>query len=208
MKSKIKIAVLIEQHYDHDEWIAFTNFFRVECKTEIIPVSHLWGQTKLTFYANGNDNTIPGACDVTEEINNLKASDFAGILRIGGYAADRLRYEERPSKAGDCQSPAARFIASALVNPSIVVATLCHGLWLLTAMPSLIKGRSVTCAPNIVRDVQNAGANIVFDGLELKKIVADDNLITASHPEVLSDFMKLVWTTIQEKQTKQEIKGA
>ncbi len=77
----------------------------------------------------------------------------------------------------------------------VKVGTICHGLWLMCADPAMLEGRRVTCAHNIICDVENAGADVVFDGDKTADIVIDGDLITAKHPGVLDQFLK---TFVQE----------
>lgn len=191
MPDQPRIAVLMEQHYDHDEWIAFQGFFPANGYA-IEPVSHLWGQDELTFFANAVNGHVPGSCNVCLDVEKLDPTDFVAVLVIGGYAADRLRYEVAPKPGGDCQSPAARFLAGAMAHPGTIVATLCHGVWLLTACRSLLQGRRLTCASNVLRDVEHAGGQVVFDSGQLVPVVIDADLVTASHPDHLDDFLDAV----------------
>ena len=38
--------------------------------------------------------------------------------------------------------------------------------------------------------MENAGANVIFDGDQTADLVIDDNLITAKHPGVTDEFME------------------
>ncbi len=195
-----RVAVLIEQHFDHDEWLAFQEFFPANGYV-VDAVSHLWGQPELTFYANAVDGVVPGCCTVRLEVEQLDPSNYDAVLVIGGYAADRLRYEVTPSPGGDCQSPAARFLAVAMADPGIIVGTLCHGVWLLTACRSLLQGRRLTCASNVLRDVEHAGGHVVFESGQLASVVIDSNLVTASHPDHLDPFLKAVLSCLRRFDT-------
>jgi protease I len=199
--SQPRIAVLMEQHYDHNEWLAFQNFFTANGYI-VDAISHLWGQPELTFYANAVDGVIPGSCSVRLEVDQLDPKDYAVVLVIGGYAADRLRYEVAPIPGGECQSPAARFVANAIAHPGTLVGTLCHGVWLLTACRSLLQGRRLTCASNVLRDVENAGGEVVFESGHLAAIVVDDDLVTASHPDHLDAFLQAILTCLKSSDGK------
>jgi putative intracellular protease/amidase len=186
----------MEQHYDHDEWLAFQSFFPRN-GYRIDAISHLWGQPELTFHANAVDGVVRSTCTVRLEVDQLDPSNYAAVLVIGGYAADRLRYEVAPIPGGECQSPAARFMAKAMANSGTTVGTLCHGVWLLTACRSLLQGRRLTCASNVLRDVENAGGEVVFDSGQLAPVVTDGNLITASHPNHLDAFLEAILTCLK-----------
>jgi len=199
--SQPRIAVLMEQHYDHDEWLAFQKFFTANGYL-VDAISHLWGQPGLTFYANAVDGVIPGSCTVSLEVDQLDPKDYAVVLVIGGYAADRLRYEVAPIPGGECQTPAARFVANAMAQPGTIVGTLCHGVWLLTACRSLLQGRRLTCASNVLRDVENAGGEVIFVSGQLAPIVVDDDLVTASHPDHLDAFLQAILTCLRNSDGK------
>lgn len=191
-----RVAVLIEQHYDHDEWLAFQDFFPRNGYM-IDAISHLWGQSELTFHANAVDGVVPSSCTVSLEVDQLEPREYAAVLVIGGYAADRLRYEVTPLPDGECQSPAARFVAKAMAHSGTIVGTLCHGVWLLTACRSLLQGRRLTCASNVLRDVQNAGGEVVFESGQLAPVVVDNDLVTASHPNDLDAFLQAILTCLK-----------
>jgi protease I len=46
-------------------------------------------------------------------------------------------------------------------NKRIVKGALCHGLWILTPMPELLRGRQVICHEVVISDVTNAGGVFV-----------------------------------------------
>jgi putative intracellular protease/amidase len=192
--------VLIEQHFDHDEWLAFQEFFPANGYL-VDAVSHLWGQQELTFYANAVDGVVPSSCTVRLDVDQLDPCSYDAVLVIGGYAADRLRYEMAPIPGGDCQSPAARFLAGAMADPGTIVGTLCHGVWLLTACRSLLQGRRLTCASNVLRDVEHAGGHVVFESGQLASVVIDFDLVTASHPDHLEPFLKAVLSCLKGSDT-------
>jgi putative intracellular protease/amidase len=84
-----------------------------------------------------------------------------------------------------------RKAVAAMDRGQLRIGAICHGLWLICAAPELLKGRKVTCAHNILCDVQNAGGVPVFDGNKLKDTVVDGNLITGRHPGVVDVFLEV-----------------
>ena len=102
---------------------------------------------------------------------------------------DRLRYEEHPRKGQPNQAPAVVFLRKAMDTKGLKVGTICHSLWLFCADRNLLRGRHVTCAHNIICDVENAGGDVVFEGDQTADIVVDRDLITAKHPGVLEKFL-------------------
>ena len=83
--------------------------------------------------------------------------------------SDRLRYSEDPRKL----SPATEFIKRAFADTGILKGIICHGMWLVSPSPELVRGRRVTCHNNLYGDVQNMGA-IYTD----KDVVHDADLVT------------------------------
>jgi putative intracellular protease/amidase len=188
MGSKGKIAVLIEDHFDQTEYRMFNDFFPKH-GYQIEYVTHLWGNPELHFGGNPDSGQIEDHVNVKTEINNVKPSDYKGTILIGAYAMDRLRYQASPKKGQPNNAPAVAFIRRAMKEKA-KIGTICHSLWLLCADPSLLKGRKVTCAHNIICDVENAGAEVVFEGDGTADLVIDENLITAKHPAVTQQFME------------------
>jgi putative intracellular protease/amidase len=185
---KNKIAVLIEEHFDETEYHRFNDFFPKH-GYEIEYISNLWNQPSLSF--NGNDHTTE--VKVTIDFSKVKPTDYAGIILIGGYAMDRLRYQENIQLGQANQSPAVEFLrqsVKAMDQGLINIGTICHSLWLFCADTSLLKGREVTCAHNIVCDVENAGGTLIYKDGQTVDIHIDDNLITGKHPGIVDKFMQ------------------
>ena len=195
--TKGKIAVLIEEHFDQTEFRAFNEYFpskgyRVEY------LSHLWGQPELSFTANPDDGVINEKVIVTTEINDVTPEDYKGVILIGAYAMDRMRYQEKVYKGKPNQAPAVVFLRKAMKVKGLKIGTICHSLWLLCADPELLKGRKVTCAHNIICDVENAGGEVIYEGDQTTDAVIDGDLISMKHPGIIDKFVK---TFLQEVET-------
>jgi putative intracellular protease/amidase len=186
---KGKIGILIEDHFDPFEFRDFNRFFPAR-GYEVVYLSHLWGQSALHFGSNPEDNVVKERVTVTTEVQDLDLREYRGILAIGAYAMDRLRYQEKVAPGRKNQAPAVVLLRRVMADPSRKVGTICHGLWLWCADSDLLRGRRVTCAHNIVCDVENAGAEVVYDGDGTADVVVDGNLITAKHPGVNERFMQ------------------
>lgn len=186
---KGKIGVLIEDHFDPTEFREFNKYFP-QHGYAVDYMTHLWGQPELHFGGNPDTGVVEEHVTVKTEVNNVNPSDYKGIICIGAYAMDRLRYEEHPRKGQPNQAPAVRFLRKAMNTTGVKVGTICHGLWLMCADPELLKGRRITCAHNIICDVENAGGDVVFEGDKTADIVVDRDLITAKHPGVLDQFLE------------------
>ena len=189
-----KIGVLIEDHFDQTEFRAFNTYFPRHGYA-VDYISHLWGNPELRFGGNPDTGVVEEHVTVTTEVNNVNPAAYRGIICIGAYAMDRLRYEEHPRKGRPNQAPAVVFLGKAVKTRGVKVGAICHGLWLMCADPDLLKGRRVTCAHNIICDVENAGGEVVFEGDKTADVVVDGDLVTAKHPGVLDRFLD---TFVQE----------
>jgi len=187
---KGKIGVLIEDHFDQTEYRLFNEYFP-QHGYEVQYITHLWGQPALTFGGNpddGNYNVIK--VTVSTEVNDINPADYKGFICIGAYASDRLRYQASVRKGQKNMAPAVQFLRKANVTPNVKLGTICHSLWLFCADSDLLVGRKVTCAHNIICDVENAGAEVIYDGDVTADLVVDGNLITGKHPGVTEKFME------------------
>ena len=193
---KGKIGVLIEAHFDETEFRRFNEFFPAH-GYEVEYITHLWGQDKLTF--KGNDFTQE--VTVTRDVTGVDLADYKAIILIGGYAMDRLRYQEHPEPGRPNRAPAVVFLrraVKAMNNSNLKIGTICHSLWLFCAAPETLTGRKVTCAHNIMGDVENAGGTLVFYDDQLIDTYVDGNLITGRHPGVVEVFMKTFLEEIEK----------
>jgi putative intracellular protease/amidase len=182
-----KIGVLIEAHYDETEFNMFNEAFTKDGYS-LDYLSYLWDQDNLTFA--GNDHT--SEVTVSKCVTKVNAGDYDGIILIGGYATDRLRYQQDISVPNN--APAVEFLRKAVAlmdGGKMKIGTICHSLWLFCADKSLLNGRRVTCAHNIVCDVENAGGVIQYEGAQTKDVVIDGGLITAKHPGVTEQFINV-----------------
>jgi putative intracellular protease/amidase len=185
---KGKIGVLIEDHFDPTEYREFNKYFP-QHGYAVDYMTHLWGNPELRFGGNPDTGVVEEHVTVKTEVEDADPSAYKGIICIGAYAMDRLRYEEHPRKGQPNQAPAVVFLRKAMQTKGVKVGAICHGLWLMCADPETLKGRRITCAHNIICDVENAGGDVVFEGDQTADIVVDRDLITAKHPGVLDKFL-------------------
>lgn len=203
---KGKIGVLIEEHFDQTEFRRFNDYFPKH-GYQVEYISHLWGNPQLTFGSNPDNGEVEDHVVVTTEVNDIKPSDYKGIICIGAYAMDRLRYQVTVKKGQKNQAPAVVFLRKALSTNGLKIGTICHSLWLLCADSDLIKNRKVTCAHNIICDVENAGAEVIYDNDVTADLVIDGDLISGKHPGVVDRFMEVFVNEIEQQETKQEAVG-
>jgi protease I len=186
---KGKIGVLIEDHFDQTEFRMFNEYFPSR-GYDVEYLSHLWGQEELTFGGNPDNGVVEEHVTVTTEVDDVDPADYKGIICIGAYAMDRLRYQEHVLGGGrKNMAPAVVFLRRALDRKGLKVGTICHSLWLFCADADLLRGRQVTCAHNIVCDVENAGGRVVYADGGTAELVVDGDLVSAKHPAVTDKFM-------------------
>ena len=96
---------------------------------------------------------------------------MAGIIAPGGWAPDKIR-----------RDPAALELVRQVNAAGGLVATICHGPWVLISA-GVVKGRRMTSTRGIRDDVVNAGATWVDEA-----VVEDGNLISSRVPKDLPAF--------------------
>lgn len=197
-RSKGKIGVLIEEHFDQTEYRKFNDYFPNQ-GYEVEYISHLWGNPQLKFGSNPDNGEVEEHVIVTIEVNDIAPSDYKGIIAIGAYAMDRLRYQTSVKKGQKNHAPAVVFLGKAMQTQGIKIGTICHGLWLFCADTDLIKGRKVTCAHNIICDVENAGGEIIYEDDTTTELAIDGNLITGKHPGCIDKFMEAFVAEIEKQ---------
>ena len=197
-ENKGKIAVIVEEHFDETEYRRFNQFFP-ENGYDVEYVSNLWGQDSLTFNGNDHEEKVT----VSIDFKDIQPADYKGIILIGGYAMDRLRYQVQVKPGQKNQSPAVEFLRQAVVemdNNNLNIGTICHSMWLFCADPEILKDRKVTCAHNILCDVENAGGIVVYDqNGETAATYIDGGLVSGRHPGVVEEFMEVFLAELNQK---------
>lgn len=159
------VAILIESdYYEHEIWYYHYRF--LEAGIEARFVTRLWGQPSITF--KGHEYHAPFEC--RDSFEELDVSTLSAVVVPSGIVADRLRYTEDLKK----MPPASAFLKQAFDNPNVIKGIICHGLWLCAPDTSMIRGRKLTCHPNLYGDAIAYGADYVDEDL-----VEDGDLITA-----------------------------
>jgi protease I len=178
-----KVAVLVETEYIADEIEGYLTRFAA-LGAEVHLMAHLWGKERLHLVCDIDSPDRPVSSLhtlwVDREVADARAEDYAIIIQSANYTAVRLREIPPMHSLGSPEEvtkpPAVRFFAEAMRNTRIVKGAMCHGLWILTPHPELMKGRKVICHTVVLADIINAGATFVPDKSE---VVVDDDLVTA-----------------------------
>jgi protease I len=178
-----KIAVLVESEYIPEEILAYRQHFG-RLGAQVDEMSRLWGNPSLTFQASKDTNS-PGKLDtleVTIDFDKVNVHDYAAVLMAANYTSVRLRFFETGSNPR--VAPAVQFFARVMSNPAIVKGALCHGLWILTPVPELLRDRRVICHAVVLADVLNCGVN--YDNAE-SGVVVDNDLVTGRSKHEATD---------------------
>lgn len=189
-ESKGRIGVLIEEHFDMTEYRLFNKRFPA-AGYELEYMSNLWGNASLQFGSNPDNDWVEEHLIVAKDVKDVNPRDYKGFLLIGAYATDRLRYSVKPEKGKPNDAPAVELLRRINATPGVKLGTICHSLWLLCADRTLLEGRRVTCAHNIICDVENAGADVQYGDDGTVGSVVDGDLITAKHPAFTDELIDL-----------------
>ncbi|MBG1270197.1 DJ-1/PfpI family protein [Nostoc sp. WHI] len=195
--TKGKIGVLIAEYFGEVEYQQF-NYFFPKHGYKIEYISNLLDQDKLTF----KGQEYISEATVTIDFKDIEPTDYNGIILIGGYAMDRLRYQVTPAPGQPNQSPAIKFlrkVVTAMDANKLKVGTICHSLWLFCAAPELLKGRKVTCIHNIIDDVRNAGGIVMYENGQTQATYVDASLISARHPGVIDEFLRVFLKELEKR---------
>jgi protease I len=163
-----KIGVLIESDFYEKEIFYYEHRFPEE-GAELHFLTRLWGQPSLTF--TGHEYKVPFECHESfEGMDDATLRSFAAIIVPSAIVSDRLRYTEAPAKG---LPPATEFLKRAFAEPTVLKGIICHGMWLVSPAPELVRGRRVVAHNNLYGDVVNMGA-IYTD----EDVVVDGDLVT------------------------------
>lgn len=138
---------------------------------------------KLRLEAAGFDAPLVGTAGVSfrgkhgyhapveRSIADIRPADLAGVLAPGGWAPDKLR-----------RDPAVLDLVRAVHRAGGLVATICHGPWILISA-GIVRGRRLTSTVGIRDDLVNAGAEWVDEA-----VVVDGNIVSSRVPKDLPEF--------------------
>jgi protease I len=115
---------------------------------------------------------------------------YAAIIVPSAMVSDRLRYTEDLRQP----APAVQFIKRAFAEKEIIKGIICHGMWLVSPAPELVRGRPVVAHPNLYGDVINMGARYID-----QDVVVDGDLVTGRTGGHCHQFARRIIDMLYEK---------
>ncbi len=210
------IAVIVEHKFIPEEIEAYRNGFHM-LGADVHFISRLWygdyrpghpSWTAPVFHSDVDPTeqapwNTPAALKVDSErdVSAIRPEAYAAVIMAANYVSVRLRYPDAPDISDPRRlvqsAPMVRFFAQAMSTPGLVKGALCHGLWILTPHPELLKARRVTCHTVVMADILNCGAEVVFedtgDGRSAPaKVVTDNDLVTGFSRHDVLPFIEAI----------------
>jgi protease I len=200
-----KIAVVVESKFIAEEiWAYLTGFPLLGAEVELI--SRIWysddKEPEASFYSDADPTdsppwTSPQEIKVRRDISEVRPGDYAAVIMSANYTSVRLRYPgELPAEGGEFDpwahiqsAPVVRFFADTMRQKRVVKGFLCHGLWVLTPNPKLLRCRKVICHSVVMADIVNCGAQIV---LTPDRVVTDGDLVTGFSKHQVLPFIAAI----------------
>jgi protease I len=142
----------------------------------------------------------------TRDITSVDLDECAALLMSANYTSVRLRYNGLPGpehitgtfnlRAHLQQAPAVQKFAEAMGRKDIVKGFLCHGLWILTPNPHLLKDRTVVCNEVVAADILNCGAKIDMS----RRVIIDDDVVTGYSKHEVVAYVQAITEAIVKRQ--------
>lgn len=168
MADKKKVGVLLESDFYENEIFYYQQRFP-EDNIEVHFLSRLWGQDKITF--EGHEYKVPMDCyESFENMSDEELKSYSAIIIPAGMVSDRLRYTEDINVL----PPACEFLKRAFADKNIIKGIICHGLWLMSPIADLVKGRNMVVHNNLLGDAKNMG--VVYTNQD---VVVDKDIVSA-----------------------------
>jgi protease I len=163
-----KIAILIESDfYEHEIWYYHYRFQEAGYDAQF--VTRLWGNDMIRF--EGHEYKAPFECrGDLEKLDDATLDTYAALIVPAGMVSDRLRFTEDLSKL----PPACELLKRAFAKPNLIKGIICHGLWLAAPVVEVVKGRKMTCHPNLHGDALAYGVDF-----QDEDVFVDGDLVSA-----------------------------
>ena len=121
-------------------------------------------------------------CPVDAAMSDFVGAELTGVVVPGGWAPDKIRRDLDALK-----------IVRRVHEEGGLVATICHGPWVLISA-GICGGRRMTSTVGIRDDLVNAGADWVDE-----PAVTDGNLVSARVPSDLAEFARQMLAFLSER---------
>ncbi|MFW6050864.1 MAG: type 1 glutamine amidotransferase domain-containing protein [Myxococcota bacterium] len=121
-------------------------------------------------------------CTVDRQVEELSSEHLLGIFAPGGWAPDKIR-----------RNPTALELVREVHEAGRMVATICHGGWVLISA-GVVSGKRMTSVEAIKDDLVNAGAR-----WEDAPVVVDGNLVSSRRPPDLPELAKAMLGVLKER---------
>ncbi len=168
----MKIGVLVEDLYNELEfWYPY-----LRLKEEGFEVLAIGPEGDKKYKSKVG---LPKASEVGAK--DVDPKELDAIVVPGGYAPDRLR-----------RSKDILDLVKGVYENGKIVATICHGGWVLISA-GILKGKRATSYFAIKDDMINAGVDWVDE-----EVVVDGNIVTSRTPDDLPIFLKTIISKLKE----------
>ncbi len=169
----MKVAVFAENMYQELElWYPVLRFKEAGAQVTVV------GPEKGATYTSKHGYPVTSDAAASD----VKGGDFDAVIVPGGYAPDYMRTK-----------PDMLRIVREANSAGRIVAAICHAGWVL-ASADVVRGKRLTCVPNIKDDMIHAGANYVDE-----EAVQDGNLITSRRPGDLPAFCRTIIAALEAR---------
>ena len=210
-----RIAVVLEHKFIPEEIAAYLACFPL-LGADIELVARIWwGDYKPAsdiFYADvdptdGKPWETPDSVEVRRDISTTAAANYDAVIMAANYTSVRLRYPGDLPPSGTAfdayahvqSAPLVQFFAAAMPNRHIVKGALCHGLWIFTPNPRLLRGRKVICHSVVMADILNCGAEIT---ITRDRVVTDGDLVTGFSKHETVPFIAAIARAVTANRSK------
>jgi protease I len=186
------IAILATDGVEEFELLSFLVYLKARgAKVDVIsPQESPWPEQYAVQYPVARAKFIQtvrfmqnaGSVQIDRFIDEVKAADYdAAVIPGGAWSPDFLRNNKHVLK-----------FVQEINKANKPIASICHGPWVLINA-EIVKGKKMTAAWNIHKDLQNAGALV-----EDKPVVIDGNIMTSRYPTDLAGLIAELVRQIQK----------
>ncbi|MDD3789144.1 MAG: DJ-1/PfpI family protein [Petrimonas sp.] len=177
---------------DYETMVPFQMLLMVGYEVHAVCPGKKKGQTvKTAIHDFEGDQTYsekPGHnFALTYNFDDVKPSDYAGLVIAGGRAPEYLRLNKKVIET-----------VKHFFDADKPVASICHGAQILTAA-NVVKGRKLTAYPAVGPEVTAAGG--MYQEIDADKAFVDGNLVSSpawpGHPAFIAEFIKLLGAKIE-----------